>query len=104
MARLIEVFVLVNALAGIATFLGVRFAWRFSKNKAKRGFEIINVDKETCPVCDERYPEDELFMHIHQEHPAELAKAEERWKTEGRLTNSERMQGGSTLELPHSSS
>jgi len=45
MARIAEIFVIVNALAGIAAFMGVRFIWRRSKDKAKRGFEIINVDK-----------------------------------------------------------
>lgn len=104
MARLVEIFVLANAAMGIATFLGVRFVWRYSKNKAKRGFEIVNTDKEECPICEERYSEDEMFMHLHQEHPEELAKAEERWKKEGRLPNSERTHAGSSLELPRSSS
>lgn len=39
MARVMELFVIVNALAGIATFVGV--AWRRSKDKTKRGFDII---------------------------------------------------------------
>lgn len=104
MTRIIELFVLVNALAGIATFLGVRFAWRYSKHKAKRGFQVINVDKEECPVCEIEYSADEMFLHISQEHPEELAIAEERWKKEGRLTNSEPTHGGSSLGLPRSSS
>lgn len=45
MARIAEIFVIVNAVAGIAAFMGVRFIWRRSKDKAKRGFEIINMDK-----------------------------------------------------------
>jgi hypothetical protein len=46
MARIAELFVIVNALAGIATFLGVRFIWRRSKDKAKRGLDIVRVDRE----------------------------------------------------------
>lgn len=104
MARIIELFVLANALAGIATFLGVRFAWRYSKNKAKRGFQVINADKEPCPVCDVSFPEDEMFLHISEEHPQELKIAEERWRREGRSPNSEPTRAGSSLELPRSSS
>lgn len=46
MARIAEIFVIANAIAGIATYMGVRFIWRRSKDKAKRGFEIINMDKQ----------------------------------------------------------
>lgn len=46
MARIVELFVMANALAGIAAFMGVRFIWRRSKDKAKRGFEIIHMDRE----------------------------------------------------------
>jgi hypothetical protein len=46
MARIAEIFVIANALAGIATYMGVRLIWRRSKNKAKRGFDIIRVDKD----------------------------------------------------------
>lgn len=41
-----ELFVIVNALAGIATFLGVRFVWRRSKDVTKRGFDVIHDRKE----------------------------------------------------------
>ena len=46
MARVMELFVIVNALAGIATFLGVRFVWRRSKDVTKRGFDVIHDRKQ----------------------------------------------------------
>lgn len=46
MARIMELFVIVNAACGIAAFLGVRFLFRRSKDKAKRGFDIIRGDEE----------------------------------------------------------
>lgn len=44
MARVMELFVIVNALAGIATFLGLRFVWHRSKDATKRGFDVITRD------------------------------------------------------------
>lgn len=69
MARIMELFVIVNAMAGVATFLGVRFVWRRSKDKAKRGLDIIHTDKEECPVCHLKYQEDEIHNHLLTEHP-----------------------------------
>lgn len=45
MVRILELFMVANAVAGIATFLGIRFAWRRSRDKAKRGFDIIHMDR-----------------------------------------------------------
>lgn len=46
MARVMELFVIVNALAGIATFLGLRFVWRRSRDATKRGFDVIHDKNE----------------------------------------------------------
>lgn len=40
MTRIMEIFVIANALAGIATYLGVRFVVRRSKDATKRGLGI----------------------------------------------------------------
>ena len=72
MARFLELLVLVNGIAGIATFLGVRFVWRRSKNKAKRGFQIIHSDREECPICRLMIEEEEMHQHLLTEHPDEL--------------------------------
>lgn len=63
MVRILELFMLANAAAGIATFFGLRFVWRRSKDKAKRGFDIIQMDRA-----------DEL------EEPAEPAKEKRAWR------------------------
>lgn len=39
--RLVEIFVAVNALCGIAAFLGLRVVYKRSKDATKRGFDII---------------------------------------------------------------
>lgn len=52
MARVMELFVIVNALAGIATFLGVRFVWRRSRDVTKRGFDVIHDKKEDQELRD----------------------------------------------------
>lgn len=41
MTRFVEIFVAVNALCGIAAFLGLRVVFRRSKDATKRGFDII---------------------------------------------------------------
>lgn len=46
MARFVEVFVAVNALCGIAAFLGLRVVFRRSKDATKRGFDIIRGGDE----------------------------------------------------------
>ena len=76
MARFLELLVLVNGVAGIATFLGVRFVWRRSKNKAKRGFQIIHSDREECPICRLMIEEEEMHQHLLTEHPEELRAIE----------------------------
>jgi len=76
MARLIELLVIVNGVAGIATFLGVRFIWRRSKSASKRGFQIIHADKEECPICHQKFEEEEMHQHLLTEHTEELQNLE----------------------------
>ena len=44
--RLVEIFVAVNALCGIAAFLGMRVVYHRSKDATKRGFDIITGGKD----------------------------------------------------------
>lgn len=44
--RLVEIFVAVNALCGIAAFLGLRVVFRRSRDATKRGFDIIRGGDE----------------------------------------------------------
>jgi len=46
MARVMELFVIANAVCGIAAFVGVRFIFRRSKDVARRGFDIVHRDEE----------------------------------------------------------
>jgi hypothetical protein len=57
-----EIFVIVNALCGIAAFLGVRFIYRRSKEATKRGFDVITKgdDDELTYLEKEHEPPKEL--------------------------------------------
>jgi hypothetical protein len=46
MARIMELFVIVNAACGIAAFLGVRMVIRRSRDAAKRGIDIVRGEDE----------------------------------------------------------
>lgn len=61
MARVMELFVIINAMCGIAAFLGVRLVIRRSRDAAKRGIDIItgNGDDEAAEpkeLGSNRYP------------------------------------------------
>lgn len=96
--RIVEIFTLVSALAGIATFLGVRVAWRRSKDAAKRGFDIIHMDRAECPICYEKMPDDEIAVHLLEEHPEELKRVEEQWKLDSQNSSNRSLMPSSHSE------
>lgn len=55
--RLVEIFVAVNALCGIAAFLGLRIVYRRSKDATKRGFDIIRGGDDEEPEHSEKQKE-----------------------------------------------
>lgn len=46
MARVMELFVIANAICGIAAYLGVRLVIRRSKDAAKRSIDIVRRNDE----------------------------------------------------------
>ena len=58
MARVMEIFVAVNALFGIMAFLGIRIAWRKGKSKIFGEPEVseTNPAQEGLPAQKEELP------------------------------------------------
>jgi hypothetical protein len=61
MARIVEILIALNALGGIATFLGIRLATRKTREATVRGLEKIGIDvgPEDEPNGTTRVLEDE---------------------------------------------